>query len=154
MAIVKRLRPELIIEGEMQADAAVEPHIASADYPWSKIQGDANVLIFPNLDSANAAYKLLMAPRRRRSDRPDSARDGQTGTRAAARRRRERHREHGRDRGGGRAGRTTVKKSMLLLAAIIGRVVDASFRRASGHAAHPRSRQSPSPPKRWKACRE
>src|SRR5258708_40187396 len=59
VAIVKRLRPELIIEGEMQADAAVEPHIASADYPWSKIQGDANVLIFPNLDSANAAYKLL-----------------------------------------------------------------------------------------------
>src|SRR5713226_4001312 len=39
VAIVKRLRPELIIEGEMQADAAVEPHIASADYPWSKIQG-------------------------------------------------------------------------------------------------------------------
>jgi malate dehydrogenase (oxaloacetate-decarboxylating)(NADP+) len=59
VAIVKRLRPDLIIEGEMQADAAVEPHIARADYPWSAIQGDANVLIFPNLDAANAAYKLL-----------------------------------------------------------------------------------------------
>ncbi len=57
--LVKKQRPDLIIEGEMQADAAVEPHIASADYPWSAIQGDANVLIFPNLDAANAAYKLL-----------------------------------------------------------------------------------------------
>ncbi|HXH40253.1 MAG TPA: NADP-dependent malic enzyme [Thermoanaerobaculia bacterium] len=57
--LVKRDRPDLIIEGEMQADAAVEPHIASTDYPWSVIQGDANVLIFPNLDAANAAYKLL-----------------------------------------------------------------------------------------------
>jgi malate dehydrogenase (oxaloacetate-decarboxylating)(NADP+) len=59
VAIVKANRPDLIIEGEMQADAAVEPHIARADYPWSAIQGDANVLIFPNLDAANAAYKLL-----------------------------------------------------------------------------------------------
>jgi malate dehydrogenase (oxaloacetate-decarboxylating)(NADP+) len=59
VTIVKQQRPDLIIEGEMQADAAVEPHIAGADYPWSAIQGDANVLIFPNLDAANAAYKLL-----------------------------------------------------------------------------------------------
>ncbi len=43
----------------MQADTAVVPDIAQADYPWSVIQGDANVLIFPNLDAANAAYKLL-----------------------------------------------------------------------------------------------
>ncbi|HSY48088.1 MAG TPA: NADP-dependent malic enzyme [Thermoanaerobaculia bacterium] len=57
--LVKKQRPDLIIEGEMQADAAVEPDIASADYPWSVIQGDANVLIFANLDAANAAYKLL-----------------------------------------------------------------------------------------------
>jgi malate dehydrogenase (oxaloacetate-decarboxylating)(NADP+) len=57
--LVKKQRPDLIIEGEMQADAAVEPDIANADYPWSAIQGDANVLIFPNLDAANAAYKLL-----------------------------------------------------------------------------------------------
>jgi malate dehydrogenase (oxaloacetate-decarboxylating)(NADP+) len=59
VAIVKKLRPDLIIEGEMQADAAVEPDIAKTDYPWSAIQGDANVLIFPSLDAANAAYKLL-----------------------------------------------------------------------------------------------
>ena len=57
--ILKRRRPDLIVEGEMQADTAVVPYIAKTDYPWSAIQGDANVLVFANLDAANAAYKLL-----------------------------------------------------------------------------------------------
>src|SRR5438067_7579095 len=57
--ILKRRRPDLIVEGEMQADTAVVPHVASDDYRWSAIQGDANVLVFANLDAANAAYKLL-----------------------------------------------------------------------------------------------
>jgi malate dehydrogenase (oxaloacetate-decarboxylating)(NADP+) len=57
--ILKERRPDLMVEGEMQADTAVTPDVARADYPWSVIQGDANVLIFPNLDAANAAYKLL-----------------------------------------------------------------------------------------------
>ena len=57
--ILKERRPDLIVDGEMQADTAVVPEIAGQDYPWSAIQGDANVLVFPNLDSANAAYKLL-----------------------------------------------------------------------------------------------
>ncbi|HUP45073.1 MAG TPA: NADP-dependent malic enzyme [Thermoanaerobaculia bacterium] len=57
--ILKKNHPELIVEGEMQADTAVEPSIAQQDYPWSSIQGDANVLVFANLDAANAAYKLL-----------------------------------------------------------------------------------------------
>ena len=57
--ILKERHPDLMVEGEMQADTAVVPEIANADYPWSVIKGDANVLIFPNLDSANAAYKLL-----------------------------------------------------------------------------------------------
>ena len=57
--ILKEKRPDLIVEGEMQADTAVVPFIAHEDYPWSAIQGDANVLVFPNLDAANAAYKLL-----------------------------------------------------------------------------------------------
>jgi malate dehydrogenase (oxaloacetate-decarboxylating)(NADP+) len=57
--ILQEQHPELIVEGEMQADTAVVPEIAAADYPWSVIQGDANVLVFANLDAANAAYKLL-----------------------------------------------------------------------------------------------
>ncbi len=50
--------PDLIIEGEMQADTAVDKTFAQ-DYPMSKIQGDANVLVCPDLESANIAYKLL-----------------------------------------------------------------------------------------------
>jgi malate dehydrogenase (oxaloacetate-decarboxylating)(NADP+) len=57
--ILKNRRPDLIVEGEMQADTAVVPEIAQQDYPWSAIQGDANVLVFASLDAANAAYKLL-----------------------------------------------------------------------------------------------
>jgi len=56
--LVKQRRPELLIEGEMQADTAVSAQVSS-DYPFSAIHGDANVLIFPDLDAANAAYKLL-----------------------------------------------------------------------------------------------
>ncbi len=57
--ILKEERPDLVVEGEMQADTAVYPEIAESEYPWSAIQGDANVLVFANLDAANAAYKLL-----------------------------------------------------------------------------------------------
>ena len=58
-AIAKRKRPDLIIDGEMQVEPAVDGRIAAEFFPFSKIQGDANVLIFPNLSSANIAYKLL-----------------------------------------------------------------------------------------------
>jgi len=57
--IARERWPELVIDGEMQADTAVEPSIAQETYPFSTIQGDANVLICPDLESANIAYKLV-----------------------------------------------------------------------------------------------
>jgi malate dehydrogenase (oxaloacetate-decarboxylating)(NADP+) len=57
-AIVQRERPDLMIDGEMQANLALDED-ARAVYPFSKLKGAANVLIFPNLDAGNAAYKLL-----------------------------------------------------------------------------------------------
>jgi malate dehydrogenase (oxaloacetate-decarboxylating)(NADP+) len=59
VAIAEERWPALVIEGEMQADTAVEPLIARETYPLSRIQGDANILICPDLESANIAYKLL-----------------------------------------------------------------------------------------------
>lgn len=56
---VKALRPELIVDGEMQADSAVVPEILENLFPFSNLQERANVLIFPDLNSANIAYKLL-----------------------------------------------------------------------------------------------
>ncbi len=57
--IAKAKRPDLIIDGEMQVDPAVEEKISTSFFPFSAIQGDANVLIFPNLAAANVSYKLL-----------------------------------------------------------------------------------------------
>jgi malate dehydrogenase (oxaloacetate-decarboxylating)(NADP+) len=57
--IVKQREPDLIIDGEMRADTAVNPALTKANYPFSVIQGNANVLIFPDLQSGNIAYKLL-----------------------------------------------------------------------------------------------
>jgi malate dehydrogenase (oxaloacetate-decarboxylating)(NADP+) len=57
-AIVKARCPDLMIEGEMQANVALDEE-ARAPYPFSRLKGAANVLIFPNLDAGNAAYKLL-----------------------------------------------------------------------------------------------
>ncbi|MEK7524425.1 MAG: phosphate acyltransferase, partial [Patescibacteria group bacterium] len=58
-ARVRYLHPELLCEGEMQVDAALVPEICARKFPNSKVPGNANILIFPNLDSANIAYKLV-----------------------------------------------------------------------------------------------
>ncbi len=57
--LVKQWHPNWIVEGEMQADTAINPKIAKNIFPFSLIQEGANVLIFPNLDSGNIAYKLI-----------------------------------------------------------------------------------------------
>ncbi len=57
--IVKKKRPDLEIDGEMQADTAVIPEILTGTYDFSDLKGMANVLIFPNLESGNIAYKLM-----------------------------------------------------------------------------------------------
>jgi malate dehydrogenase (oxaloacetate-decarboxylating)(NADP+) len=57
--IVRGLDPDLEVDGEMQADTAVFEAILQENYPWSRLQGPANVLIFPELQSANIAYKLI-----------------------------------------------------------------------------------------------
>lgn len=55
----KYKHPNIIADGELQVDAALVPSVAEKKCPKSKIQGDANVLIFPNLEAANIAYKLV-----------------------------------------------------------------------------------------------
>ena len=57
--IVKKLRPDIIIDGEMRLDTAVNPRIAKERFPFSDIKGNANVLIFPDLNSGNIAYKMM-----------------------------------------------------------------------------------------------
>ncbi|MGB7728250.1 MAG: NADP-dependent malic enzyme [Candidatus Acidiferrum sp.] len=57
--LVKDTDPELMIDGEMMADTAIAPEIIEDAYPFSKLKGGANVLVFPDLTSANTCYKLL-----------------------------------------------------------------------------------------------
>ena len=57
--IVRQTAPDLIIDGELQVDAALIPEIGSLKAPQSRIQGDANILVFPDLNSANIGYKLV-----------------------------------------------------------------------------------------------
>jgi len=56
--LVKKQRPDLNVDGEMQADTAVVSEIVDERYPFSMVK-DANVLVFPSLESANITYKLL-----------------------------------------------------------------------------------------------
>ncbi|MDR2010616.1 MAG: phosphate acetyltransferase [Bacteroidales bacterium] len=57
--IAKEMAPDMMIEGELQSDAAIIPEIGEKKAPGSKIAGHANVLVFPTLETGNITYKLV-----------------------------------------------------------------------------------------------
>jgi malate dehydrogenase (oxaloacetate-decarboxylating)(NADP+) len=58
-SLVKQWAPDLVVDGEMQANIALDPELAAKQYPFSSLKGNANVFIFPDLQSGNICYKLL-----------------------------------------------------------------------------------------------
>ena len=57
--LARKIAPHLIIDGEMQADTALTADISKESFPFNRVAGTANILIFPDLQSGNIAYKLM-----------------------------------------------------------------------------------------------
>ncbi len=70
LALAKQMQPDLLIDGELQVDAAIVPEVAEIKYPNSLLAGKANVLIFPNLEAGNIGYKLVQRLARARAIGP------------------------------------------------------------------------------------
>jgi malate dehydrogenase (oxaloacetate-decarboxylating)(NADP+) len=76
LAILRERAPDLEVDGEMQADTALSQEIRDRVLPSSRLKGEANVLVMPNLDSANIAYTMTMVMADAHAGRPYSDRRG------------------------------------------------------------------------------
>ena len=101
-AILKRIAPELVSDGEMHGDSALSEVLRKRVYPHSTLKGEANLLVFPNLDSANIALTIVKTDDGCAACRADPARHRQAGPHPDAVGDLARRRQHDRA-GGGRS---------------------------------------------------